>query len=300
MPAPRPAVRPALEEAGRRAFRAGGMATAALRPLPEFLLVGTKRGGTTSLYYGLLQHPNVLPLFPSARVVPKRRDTKGVHYFDTSYQHGAAWYRSWFPSALSRAAVRRRTGAPAITGEAPPYYLFHPDAARRAAALVPDARLLALLRHPVERSHSAWKEQVRNGVETLSFEDALAAEDDRVGEEEQRLLDDERHVSFAHEFQSYARQSDYAVSVRRWLDHYPASRLLVRTSEDFYRRSNGVLDEVTDFLGLRPYAGWQPQALNAAAGSGIAPATRARLNSRFAPGVAELEALLGRSLGWDL
>lgn len=292
--------RPRVADLGRRAFRAGGMATAAARPLPEFLLIGTKRGGTTSLYYGLLQHPNVLPLFPSARVVPKQRDTKGVHYFDTAYGRGARWYRSWFPSSLSRAAVQRRTRAPAITGEASPYYLFHPDAARRAAELVPDARLIALLRHPVERAHSAWKEQVRNGVETLSFEDALAAEDDRLGEEEQRLLADPGHVSFAHEFQSYARQSDYAVSVRRWLASYPAERLLVATSEDFYSRSGDVLDEVATFLDLPGFAGWVPQVLNAAAGSDVAAATRSRLNERFAPGVAELERLLGRPLGWQL
>jgi hypothetical protein len=298
MPAER--LRPAIAATGRRAFRAAGMATAAARPLPEFLMIGTKRGGTTSLYYGLLEHPNVLPLFPSAKVVPKRRDTKGVHYFDTAYGCGARWYRSWFPSRLTRLAVERRTRDRAITGEASPYYLFHPDAARRAAALVPEARLLALLRHPVERAHSAWKEQVRNGVETLSFEDALAAEDDRLGEEEQRLLADPGHVSFAHEFQSYARQSDYAESVRRWLDHYPASKLLVRTSEDFYRRSGPVLDEVAAFLGLPRFAGWRPQVLNAAPGTAVAPATRARLAERLAPGVAELEALLGRPLGWEL
>src|SRR4029077_8300567 len=137
---------------------------------------------------------------------------KGVHYFDSNHARGSRWYRSHFRSAWAR----RRAGQ--ITGEASPYYLFHPRAPQLAAAEIPDARLIVLLRDPVERTYSHWSEQKRNGVETLSFEDALAAEPERIAGEAERLLADPDAVSFAYEQQSYALQSEYATSIERWLE----------------------------------------------------------------------------------
>ena len=103
--------REAVWAAGRRVVRAAGVATSPLRPPPDFLLIGTKRGGSTSLFRHIETHPSFLPLFPSARVLPLRENQKGVHYFDTGFTHSTAWYRSHFPTWPARLARRRRTGA---------------------------------------------------------------------------------------------------------------------------------------------------------------------------------------------
>src|SRR4051812_47005739 len=158
--------------AGRQFFRSSGALTAPFRPMPDFVLIGAKRGGTTSLYYHLLRHPQILPLFPTARFLPKRREAKGAHFFDSNYERGDRWYRSHFPSSATRALTARRQGGPAIVGEASPYYLFHPLAAERMAAANPSAKILVSLRDPLERTFSHYREQKRNGVETLSFEEA--------------------------------------------------------------------------------------------------------------------------------
>ncbi|MDQ3663603.1 MAG: sulfotransferase domain-containing protein [Actinomycetota bacterium] len=290
-------LRPVFVEAGRSGLRAVGMATARWRPAPDFLIIGTKRGGTTSLHSALSTHPQVLSLFPPGRVPLKRTDTKGVHHFAPGTPRSTTWYRSHFPLEVTR----RRASSPghrAVAGEASPYYLFHPGAAARAAEAVPNVKVIALLRDPVERSFSHYREQKRNGVETLTFEQALDAEQGRLADDEQRLADGPSFVSFAHEHQSYRAQSEYAYSLERWLRHYPREQVLVLVSEDFYTQPQAALDRVFTFLGLRPHVLPDMPVLNAAPAAPLSADLRKRLRRHFDPDVAHLEELLGWSPPW--
>jgi hypothetical protein len=275
------------------------MASAGARPLPDYLIIGAKRSGTTSLHRWLLAHPDVLPLFPSARRLPLRDDIKGVHYFDASPERSVRWYRSHFPTAASRAlASRRGGGARVVAGEASPYYLHHPHAAARAARVVPEARLIVLLRDPVERAWSHWKEQRRRGFEPLAtFEEALDAEPARLAGEAERLAADAAYRSFAHEHQSYAATGRYLEPLARWQAAFPPEQLLVLRSEDAFADPQGTFTRVLEFLGLRPARLADPRPFNRIAGA-LAPATRARLAAELEPDTAALEAHLGRSLDW--
>jgi hypothetical protein len=280
--------------AGRGTVRVYGMATARWRPVPEFVIIGAKRCGTTSLYRYLGEHPQVAPMFPSARRIPlMRSDQKGVHYFESNHARGNRWYRSFFRSKWAR----QRAGQ--IAGEASPYYLFHPRVAGLAAKEIPHARLIVLLRDPVERTYSHWSEQRRNGVETLSFEDALAAEPARLAGELERLLRDPEAVSFPYEQQSYALQSEYAASIERWLEYFPKEQLLVLRSEDLYACPQATYDRVTTFVGIEPHTLREPEPWNAAPRSALEPATRDALIARFAPSEARLRELVDPNLRWE-
>ncbi|HEX9782521.1 MAG TPA: hypothetical protein VGA56_07280, partial [Opitutaceae bacterium] len=103
--------------------------------MPDFIILGAQKAGTTSLYAYLLEHPQVLP----AR-------KKEVHYFDLRYERGERWYRSHFPSQRAMQARGRSLGNRVITGEATPYYLFYPRAPERVASVVPNAKFIVLLR----------------------------------------------------------------------------------------------------------------------------------------------------------
>ncbi len=287
-----------LLQAGRRSTRAWGELTAPWRPAPDFLLLGAKRGGTTSAYFHVLTHPDVLPMFPSSTLLPKGRQSKGSHYFSSEYDRGPRWYAAHFPSRLRRALAERVRGSRPVCGEASPYYLFHPRAAERAARAVPQARLLVALRDPVDRTFSAWREQTRNGVETLDLEAALAAEPERVAGEQERLEADPDAYSFAHEFQTYAGQSAYAPSLRRWLEHFPREQLHVWASEDYYADPNEVVGGICAFLGLAPRDLPRIAPLNAAPPAPLPEALRAQLTARFRDDVAEVEELLGRRMPW--
>ncbi|HET8640542.1 MAG TPA: sulfotransferase domain-containing protein, partial [Pseudonocardiaceae bacterium] len=161
----------------RAVTRTVGRWTADGRLRPGFLIVGAQRCGTTSLFKTLSQHPAVLPAVFH----------KGVHYFDTGYHHGLAWYLGHFPTVRAAEAVRRQHGVPAVTGESSPYYMFHPLAPQRIAADLPGVRLLVLLRDPVERAYSAHAHELARGYETEAFETALELEPARVAGERERL-----------------------------------------------------------------------------------------------------------------
>lgn len=288
----------ASRELLKKAGRAIGVATSPLRPPPDFLIIGAKRGGTTSFYYDLLEHPAVVRLFPGPLPLLKRDATKGAHYFDTNYPRGERWYRSYFPTSARRAIATRRHGIPAIAGEASPFYLFHPAAASRAHACVPEARIIALLRDPVMRTYSHWKERRRNSAEELEFLDALDAEDARLSGERERLLTDPAYVSYPWEQQSYFTQSLYVESLRPWVDFFGRDRVFVAASEDYYTEPGRVLGDVHEFLGLPRRATRIGSARNAAQGGPLDPTLVHELRSRFAQPNQELGDLLGQSFPW--
>lgn len=293
------ATRTGIRTTGRRVVRAAAMTTADLRPLPDLVIIGVKRGGTTSLFRDLERHPSMCPLVPSARRLPLRENMKGAHFFDGNGSRSMRWYRSHFPTTVTRSWRRRTTGA-AFTVEASPYYFFHPLAAGRAAGALADTVFAVMLRDPVERTVSHWAEQTRNGVEHLGLRDALAAEAERTGDDAERLADGSLGSSHAHEQQSYAAQSEYADSYQRWVDAVGADRVVVVFSEDYYAHPTATVTTLTDRLGVEPMpadgdlvhenAAPRPSTLDAD--------VEAELVRRFAPDVARLTALLGTVPPW--
>jgi O-antigen/teichoic acid export membrane protein len=284
-PASRSTLPKPVRDAARALVRTYGKATASLRPLPEYLLIGTKRGGTTSLAAYLHDHPRVAPLFPRTAV------PKGVRFFDDHYAEGARWYRSHFASTLSRRGSK-------ITGEATAHYLFDPRAPERAHQLVPGAKIVVLLRDPVERAFSHHRERTRQGVETLSFEDALAAEPDRLAGELDRMLADPSYVSFEREHHSYRGQGCYIEYLPAWTEGFGRERVLVLISEDFFEDPAREYARTLEFLGLPSHTPEYEAHNYHPMQTGIDPATREELDAFFAPYTLRLEAYLGIELPW--
>ncbi len=282
---------------GRAAIRGFGMATAGLRPDPDFLLIGAKRGGSTSFYFDLISHPQVALLFPRPDRLPKAAATKGIHYFDSNYFRGRRWYASHLPSRRVRRAQERSVGGPVVAGEGSPYYLTHPASPARVAADLPDVKLIAVLRDPVMRAYSHWKERVREGHELATFREALDLEAERVGDAREKLTADPRYYSYAHEQQSYLEQSMYGLALSRWLDHFPAGSLLVVRSEDYYQDPGRELDRAAQFLGIEPGRFGFGAARNAAPGGDLDRATRGHVED-----LLREDALLLRkrtAITWD-
>ncbi|MGH3085954.1 MAG: sulfotransferase domain-containing protein, partial [Rubrobacteraceae bacterium] len=245
--------------------------TAHLRQLPDFIIIGTQRGGTTSLYRYLTEHPDVGAAF-----------RKEVHFFDRYYEKGMDWYLAHFP-------VR---GEFPVVGEASPYYLLHPEAPERARKAVPHARFIVLLRNPVDRAYSQYHMKVKRGVEPLPFEDAIDKERERLGS-----TDDP--VSLAWRHYSYVERSLYVDQLRRWMNVFPREQFLILKSEDLYEDPQRILHQTQEYLGLRPWSLPGYEAYNLKEYADIDPATRRRLVDYFAPHNQQLYALLGRDLGWE-
>ena len=294
MPAPVRALRRATPRpaqlAVRSAVRRYGTRTAERRPLPDYLIIGAKKGGTSSLTNWLIQHPDNLRMFPSFQPL------KSAHFFDIDYHRGVDWYRSHFPTERVR---RAHPGA--IVGEASPYYMFHPAAAARARSVVPDAKIIAVLRNPVSRAYSNYWDRVSAGTETLpTFEDAIAAEEERLGRVDgDRLREDPAYYSLEHDQFTYLARGRYAEHLVTWLDAYPADQVLVLRAEDMYADPAAVFADVQRFLGIRACPHIDLKTYNERSKPPIAPATKDRLAAYYRPHNAALYELLGRDLGWD-
>jgi hypothetical protein len=245
--------------------------TAQLRQSPDFIIIGTQRGGTTSLYRYLTAHPEIGQAF-----------RKEVHFFDRYFGKGIDWYLAHFPLR----------GEFPVVGEASPYYLFHPEAPARIHAAVPHAKFIMLLRNPVDRAYSQYHMKFERALETLPFEEALRHEPERLA-----LSDDPLDPAWRHH--SYVARGIYVDQVRRWFDRFPRDRFLIIKSEDFYAEPLGILHQTQMFLGVRFHNPATLKIHHQADYVAMDQNTRSRLAEYFAPYNRQLYDLLGRDFGWE-
>lgn len=272
----------------RATTRSTGRLTSGARMTPDFLIVGSQRCGTTSMFKTLGQHPAVLPAVLH----------KGVHYFDKHYGHGMAWYRGHFPLLTSAWRTERRTGVRPVTGESSPYYMFHPLAGQRIANDLPGVRLLVLLRDPVERAYSAYTHERARGYESENFERALELEPERVAGEYNRMVADPSYDSFHLQHNAYLTRGWYVEQLARLEQLVGRERIHVVDSQQFFTDPAPVYAGVLDFLGLPPHPDTRFEHHNARPRSPLSPALRERLESHFEPFDERLGRWMGQPPRW--
>jgi hypothetical protein len=265
--------------------------TSGIRMLPDYIIIGAQRAGTTSLHRHLLKHPNV------ARAL---LGLKGMHYFSTNYSRGFSWYRSHFPTNAAKARFEAANGSPLVVGEGSPYYIFHPVALERMREALPDTKVIVMLRDPIARAYSHYQHMLFEGLERVpTFEEALALETERLEGEVARIVADPRYRSFHHQHHSYLTRGDYAGQIEKLWSLFPKEQTLILRSEDFLKDAASGLKEVVDFLGLPPFE--FPAELrehNVGRYPKIDPETKARLAKHFRDSNERLYQLLGRDMGW--
>jgi hypothetical protein len=259
------------------------------RVLPDFLIIGAQKSGTSSLYRYLDQHPQVRGSLP-----------KEVHYFDggleagvDAFALGEGWYRAHFPL---RAEMADR-----LAFEASPLYLLHPLAAERIAALMPGVKLVAILRNPTDRALSHYFHNVRNNAlrhfqEDLPPGEAMAAEEARLAP----VLAAGDYKSEAYRAYTYKARGRYLEQLARYLDRFPRENLLVLRAEDLFEDPAGLMAGLADFLGIDRARGRTDfRAANVGGNrEPVDPGVREALDAYFAPHNRALAAALGRDFGW--
>jgi len=257
--------------------------TAARRRLPQFVIAGAQKAGTTSLFDYLSGHPQCAPSL-----------VKEVHFFDDHYARGERFYRMHFPTA---AATSRSAGSLAF--ESSPYYMFDPRVPARMREMLPAAKIVFLLRDPVSRAYSHYQHSVRRGREPMSFEAAIEHEPERLAGEHERMLAEPDYNSAAHRNFSYLARGIYADQLPGWTALFPREQLLVIQAERMFRQPREVFGEVLEFLELDK---WLPPRFAASNSgrykTGMAPRTADRLARYFAPHNKRLFELLGVRYDW--
>lgn len=270
-----------IQSRGRAAGLWWGVRTSEKRPLPDFLVIGGQRCGTTSLFRALMSHPQV------------RRPVmhKGVNYFDLNYSLGEAWYRGHFPMRGSddRTRVFDSSG----------YYMFHPMAAERIARDLPGVKIVAMVRDPVERAYSAYKHELARGFEwEKSFARALELEDERLAGENERICADPNYYSFNHRHHAYRRRGEYAALLEPFRSGLGPENVLLIESERFFSTPEPEFRRLTAFLGIDDRMPERFDRYNARPGAGLEPAVREQLRAHYAPHDEALAHLLGHPPVW--
>jgi hypothetical protein len=269
----------------RRALELWGTLTSPWRMRPSFIIVGAQRAGTTTLYRVLSDHPDVAR--PTA--------SKGIAYFDLSYDRGPRWYRGHFPIGW---VARRRHGPRAVTFESSGYYLFHPLAAARIARDLPGVRVVVVVREPVERAYSAHRHEQARGFESEPFEAALDLEGERTAGETERILADPSYESFHHRHHSYLARSRYSEQIDRFVEELGPERVYVVDADAFFEDPASEFERLRSWLGLSE---WQPETVeqwNARPRSPMPAELRDRLTRYFEPYDDRLAEQMGRTPSW--
>ncbi len=263
------------------------LATSQYRPLPDFLVIGAQKSGTSSLNKYLNQHPL---LFSSSI-------KNEIHFFDSgihtqkrdNYERGEAWYRAHFPLQWSISKESR-------VFETTPLYIFHPFAAERIHKMIPEIKLVALLRNPTERAISHYFMVKRKYREPLPMLEAFQMEERR---QEELLSHTGSRKTLLTDY-SYKARGCYAAQLATYYKFFPKDHILLLKSEDFFDDPIGTLKQVFAFVDVNPdfkVTDLSPR------NSGkekfdITPGAREYLDGYFRPHNLALYDLTGIDFGW--
>ena len=253
--------------------------TASSRVLPNFLIIGGVRCGTTSLYYNICKHPSILPAAQDE-----------IGFFDVNFHLGLKWYRSMFPTTKQMNEVKAKTNF-SITGEDTPFYFWREDAAKRIYNLLPNCKIIIILRHPVDRAYSNYQLGKRTGWEKLTFEQAIDAEKKQL----EKGLDSSKFGNF----RSYLAKSIYSYQIKSWLETFPRNQLQVLSTEELAKNVTGTMSNIFQFLGLPDYEITNSEKKEVGNYSRMKSNTRRDLLKFFKIYNEELFSLINKRFCWD-
>lgn len=201
--------------------------------LPNFLIIGAAKSGTTALYAYIKQHPEIfmstpkeLRFFSYPGSYPEGLDDKYIHKGVTTLDE----YIAHFNGVKGEKAI----------GEASPMYIYTPGTAERIKAIIPDVKLLAILRNPTDRAYSAYMHAIREWNEpSESFREALEKEPERIAAGWGLLW-------------HYTRAGFYFEQLDRYYKLFPRDQIKVVLYDDLVKDSQGLMRDIFTFLGVDP------------------------------------------------
>lgn len=243
--------------------------------LPDYIIIGETKCGTTSLYNYLIEHPRVLDTYGNGiDNVSETYKTKEIRYFDRYFDKGLEWYMKCFPD----------TSPGEVTGEATPMYMYRTMAMFRIKKALPDTKFIILLRNPVDRLYShfnhyfnwvpGWKEKYGNF---------------------------NNFINSAHETDYYMIDKGiYINSIRRWFSEFEPERFLILKTEDLYEKTQDVYAKAIKFLGIvEGHELKEPSMFRTQDYEPMDNSTRRYLEDFYHKFNKELYDFIGRDMGWE-
>ncbi|MGB7273128.1 MAG: tetratricopeptide repeat protein [Geitlerinemataceae cyanobacterium] len=243
---------------------------------PDFFIIGGMRCGSTSLNLYLSQHPQV--------IAPLKKE---IHFFGEHYQNGMNWYLSHFPPIPEN--------QPLVTGEASPC-LAEYGVWNRVAQWLPNIKLIAILRNPIDRAFSHYNHSIRWHSQYHDFESSISED-----LQDDRMKSDSLDAAAVNQIvrSDYLKLGLYVHSLKEWMDLFPRENFLILQSEQFYADTVSTMSQVFEFLGLPDRSLSNYEHTNKGEYTSLKPSLRQALNDYFRPHNQKLEELLGMKFDWD-
>ena len=249
--------------------------TAMWRRVPDFVVIGAQKCGSTSLYKYITTHPQVVPAW-----------AKEINYFSQNYKRNDWFYRAYFPISRGR-----------YTGEASIGYMAWEGTPARMSRRLPDVKLIAILRDPVHRAYSQYNMLLQIKQTTLSFEEMVEVENRNfAGRKNRLILDTDDYATFY--INSCLARGHYADQLEHWLKYYPRGQFLILSTDDLRNDPAHTMDTVFKFLGLPPHVQDHYSHYHKRQYQPMPQAVRDMLVEYYRPHNARLYELAGRDFGW--
>ena len=262
----------------KRAYR---IMTNQLRVLPDFVVIGSTKSGTTSLHYYLIQHPRII-------------SERNVHFFEYMQTNSIEWYRAHFPTKAYKNFKKLTVGEQTAT------YLFHPLIPKRIHTTIPNAKLIVVLRNPVDRAYSNYTHQVREGIEKRTFEEAIKSELKRIeickNNPEYKINNNDfnNHVVF-----SYLRHGIYVDFIKAWMKFFTKEQFLILPTYDLNNNRAKFLKQVFDYLNVQNFEIKDVERQNVGEYKKLDKSMRKFLVDYYRPHNERLFKLLEKNFDWD-
>ena len=260
--------------------------TAPFRVLPNFLVIGVGRGGTTSLYEYLGQHNCIT-----------KSAYDEIGYFDDNFHLGVNWYRSMFPTKYEKQKIIKKFGK-FLTYDVTPWYIRRPWTANRIKTLLPSAKIISVLRNPVDRTYSHYHLTCREKGTTKSFEEIIDEEIKKIDNYDDNLKNSPKYYEdFVQN--SYIARGFYLEQIEYWLKVFDKKNIMIISSEDLAKNTQETLNSIFGFLGLENQIIPNLQKTNVAKYPKMKDKTRKTLENYFFIHNENLFNKIGKNFNWN-
>jgi len=260
--------------------------TSKSRVLPDFIIIGAGRAGTTALYSYLIQHPSIIPA-----TTENNQPVADLHFFEYMISDKISWYKSHFP---------RKSKNSFVTGEFTSTYMYHKHVPERIFNLIPKIKLIVILRNPTDKAYSTYNQQSHFREFTSSFEETIKAEFSRID-----LI--KNHIEFKNsnpDFDNYVeyniiRHGIYFNYLEKWFKIFPKEQIFVVDSNELENFPQQTLNKVFEYLNLPHHEIPNLSKVNVGKYSPMGESTRKSLIEFYKPHNAKLNNLLGTNFDWN-
>ena len=265
------------------------------RVLPDFIIIGSGRAGTTALYSYLIQHPQIMKAYTH-----EKKDVADLHFFEYMISDKIGWYRAHFPTKISKRIKELKLEKKCITGEFTSTYMYNKKVPDRIKEILPNVKILLVLRNPIDKIYSTYSQQYKFGEYLSNFEDIINSELNRM----EILEENPEFLTFNENIDSFVqhnilRHGIYHNYLKKWYEIFCKEQIMIIDSEQLKNDTLNCMKNIFEFLEIEKLKIKDISKINEGNYKKMDIESRKKLVDYFSPHNKKLNTLLKSKFIWD-